>query len=45
MVNEENKVVSWFARIGIVGFLFFTLKGLLWFLIPALILWWDGIIH
>jgi len=28
----------WFARIGIVGFLFFLVKGLLWLTVPALII-------
>lgn len=36
---------TWIKRIGILGFLFFLIKGLLWILIPAgLILWrrWTG---
>lgn len=29
--------VKWIKKIGIVGFLFFLIKGLLWLLIPYLI--------
>ncbi|MCZ7633523.1 MAG: hypothetical protein M5U20_08585 [Phycisphaerales bacterium] len=27
---------GWVARFGVVGLIFFTLKGLLWLLVPAL---------
>lgn len=27
----------WFARIGVAGFFFFLIKGLLWLTVPALI--------
>ncbi len=27
----------WLARIGLLGFLFFLFKGLLWLMIPALV--------
>jgi hypothetical protein len=32
----KEKIVSWFKRFGLVGFLFFTLKGLLWLLLAWL---------
>jgi hypothetical protein len=32
-----NKTITWFKRLGIVGFLFFLIKGLLWLLIPYLL--------
>jgi hypothetical protein len=35
--KERNKMVLWFKRIGILGFLFFLIKGLLWLIIPYLI--------
>lgn len=35
--NSKGKIVKWFKRIGIVGFLFFLIKGLLWIIIPYLI--------
>ena len=28
--QEEGKVKFWLKRIGVVGFLFFLIKGLLW---------------
>jgi hypothetical protein len=31
------KVVNWIKRLGLLGFLFFLVKGLLWLLVPALI--------
>jgi len=38
--NVETKTPTvfarWFKRFGIVGFLFFLIKGLLWLIIPAL---------
>lgn len=35
--KSANKFVSWIKRIGIAGFIFFLVKGLLWLLIPYLI--------
>jgi hypothetical protein len=31
------KVSNWIKRLGLLGFLFFLAKGLLWLLVPALI--------
>lgn len=31
----------WIAKFGVAGFLFFTIKGLLWLAIPALIVAWQ----
>lgn len=31
--------MSWMRRIGLVGFLFFLLKGLAWLLIPLVVYW------
>lgn len=28
---------EWFRRVGLVGLLFFTVKGLLWLLVPLLV--------
>lgn len=35
--QPRSKLISWFKRIGIAGFLFFLVKGLLWLIIPYLI--------
>lgn len=37
MDKNQNKCIPWIKRIGIYGFLFFLIKGLLWLLIPFLI--------
>jgi len=31
--KEESKVKSWFKKIGIAGFLFFFVKGLVWLVV------------
>lgn len=31
------KAPTWIKRLGIYGFLFFLVKGLLWLLVPALV--------
>ena len=33
----KSGVTRWFARIGLAGFVFFLVKGLLWLAVPALI--------
>jgi hypothetical protein len=33
----NSKIVNWVKKIGVVGFLFFLVKGILWILIPYLI--------
>ncbi|HRK58570.1 MAG TPA: hypothetical protein PLI74_02920 [Candidatus Kapabacteria bacterium] len=35
---DQNKK-SWIKRIGVWGFLFFLVKGLLWLTVPTLIYW------
>jgi hypothetical protein len=32
----------WVARLGVAGFMFFLIKGLLWLTVPALIVAWRG---
>ena len=36
--QSENKKTArgWLKRLGVAGFLFFLIKGLLWLLVPAL---------
>ncbi len=38
---KENKVLIWLKRLGLAGFLFFLIKGLLWLIIPALIAYFS----
>jgi len=35
MMNQPNKITRWLKRIGIAGFMFFFLKGLVWIAILA----------
>jgi hypothetical protein len=35
--KQRGKITLWFKRMGVVGFFFFLIKGLLWLLIPYLI--------
>jgi hypothetical protein len=37
MSLNKNSVILWLKKVGIVGFLFFLIKGLMWLLIPYLI--------
>jgi len=36
------KLVDFVKRLGVVGFLFFLVKGLLWLLVPALLAIWAN---
>jgi len=37
MEQQDNKLKAWLKKIGVFGFLFFLIKGLLWLIIPYLI--------
>ncbi len=34
-----SRAVAWVKRLGVAGFMFFFIKGLLWLVIPAVIAW------
>jgi len=34
--KERFSVAGWIKRLGVAGFLFFLIKGLLWLIIPTL---------
>jgi hypothetical protein len=36
-MTDKRTIKAWFKRMGVAGFLFFLIKGLLWLLIPYLI--------
>lgn len=40
--NHETKWEKWFKRLGVAGFLFFFIKGLLWLIVPAVLIWWSA---
>jgi hypothetical protein len=35
--KQRNSFKQWMKRVGVVGFLFFLIKGLLWLIVPYLI--------
>jgi hypothetical protein len=35
--ERQNALTMWVKRLGVAGFLFFLIKGLLWLIVPALI--------
>ncbi len=37
----DRKATSWLKRLGVAGFLFFLVKGLLWLALPALLVWFG----
>ena len=39
---KHMRVGKWIKRLGVWGFLFFLVKGLLWLLIPALVAFWAS---
>ena len=39
--KEKSQAKGWLKRLGLAGFLFFLIKGLLWLIIPALIAYFS----
>lgn len=39
--EEQKGLLKWVKRLGVAGFLFFLIKGLLWLLVPGLIAWFS----
>jgi len=39
--STKKGMQSWMKRIGVWGFLFFLVKGLLWLIVPTLIYWMN----
>jgi hypothetical protein len=39
--TEKTGLLKWIKRLGVAGFLFFLVKGLLWLLIPGLIAYFS----
>ena len=38
---EQGRVLRWVQRLGVAGFAFFLIKGLLWLIVPALLAYWG----
>lgn len=41
----KNKMVLWLKRIGVAGFVFFLVKGILWLTVGAAVLKYAGCEH
>ena len=39
--SETGRAGAWLRRVGLIGVLFFTIKGLAWLTVPAVIAWWS----
>lgn len=39
--THKNLFAKWIKRFGVAGFLFFFIKGLLWLIVPALLIWFG----
>jgi len=35
--QPQSKMIVWLKRLGVAGFVFFLIKGLLWLIVPGLI--------
>jgi hypothetical protein len=38
---DDRQATPWLKRIGVAGFLFFLIKGLLWLIVPALLVFFG----
>jgi len=41
--DQEPAARRWIKRLGVAGFMFFLVKGLLWLLVPAGIVLWRSL--
>jgi hypothetical protein len=39
--NQPTGFARWIKRFGVAGFLFFFIKGLLWLIVPAVLIWFG----
>ncbi|MGI8542173.1 MAG: hypothetical protein ACR2MD_01685 [Aridibacter sp.] len=39
--EKKSPFAKWIKRFGFAGFLFFFIKGLLWLIVPALLIWFG----
>ncbi len=40
--DAQKSSRTWLKRLGWAGFLFFLIKGLLWLIVPAILVWWGS---
>jgi len=41
-IDQRNLWIKRLKHLGVFGFLFFFLKGMLWIVVPVLLLWVSG---
>lgn len=39
----RRSATAWLKRLGVAGFLFFFIKGMMWLIVPAAIVWWRSV--
>ena len=39
--TQKFTPAKWIKRFGVAGFLFFFIKGLLWLVVPAILIWFG----
>lgn len=39
---NSHKGRKWIKRAGVAGFLFFSIKGMLWIIVPTVFVWWNA---
>jgi len=39
--ESQERRLGWLKRLGLAGFLFFLAKGLLWLIVPAVLVWFG----
>ena len=37
--QQKSLFAKWIKRFGFAGFMFFFIKGLLWLIVPAILIW------
>ena len=38
---QSERLPDWVKKLGLIGFLFFLIKGLLWLIVPALLIYFG----
>jgi hypothetical protein len=37
--QPKSSAIGWIKRLGFAGFMFFLIKGLLWLIVPSILIW------
>ena len=41
-IAKRCPLPKWTRRLGAAAFLFFLIKGLMWLIVPAVVVWWSA---